>query len=180
MVGSRQQLAKVSINSIKVGEAVVAPVLSARNLGAWFDSHLDMSTHISKTCGFAIYYLYSIRHIRKFLSKEHTEQLVHVFIASRLDYCNSLLYGVPDCQIMKLQRVMNASARLIHCAPKFRRITPILMELHWLPVRARIEFKILLITFKVIKGLAPKYLADLIQFSCCQTLIYVVIATEFS
>ena len=57
---------------------------------------------------------------------------------------------------------MNASARHIYCAPKFCRITPILMELHWLPVRARIEFKILLITFKVIKGLAPKYLSDLI------------------
>ena len=162
LVGSRQQLAKVSINSIKVGEADVAPVSSARNLGAWFDSHLDMSTHISKTCGSAFYYLYSIRHIRKFLSREHTEQLVHAFITSRLDYCNSLLYGVPDCQIVKLQRVMNASARLIYCAPKFCRITPILMELHWLPVRTRIEFKILLTTFKVVKGLAPKYLSDLI------------------
>ena len=84
--------------------------------------------------------------------------------SSQVDWtnCISLLYGVPDCQIMKLQRVMNVSARLIYCAPKFCRITPILMELHWLPVRARIEFKILLITFKVIKGLAPKYLSDLI------------------
>ena len=109
LVGSRQQLAKVSINSIPVGEADVAPVSSARNLGAWFDSHLDMSTHISKTCGSVFYYLYNIRHIRKFLSREHTEQLVHALITSRLDYCNSLLYGVPDCRIMKLQRVMNAS-----------------------------------------------------------------------
>ena len=156
LVGSGQQLAKVSINSIKVGEADVAPVWSARNLGAWFDSHLDMSTHISKTCGSTFYYLYNIHHIRKFLSREHTEQLVHAFITSRLDYCNSLPYGVPDCQIMKLQRIMNASARLIYCVPKFCRITPILMELHWLPVPPLIEFKILLITFKVIKGLAPK------------------------
>ena len=58
---------------------------------------------------------------------------------------------------------MNASARLIYCVPKFCHITPILKELHWLPVRARIEFKILLITFKAIKGLAPKYLSDLIE-----------------
>ena len=58
---------------------------------------------------------------------------------------------------------MNASARLIYCAPKFCHITPILEELHWLPVRARIEFKILLMTFKAIKGLAPKYLSDLIE-----------------
>ena len=163
LIGSRQQLAKVSIDSIKVGDADIAPVLSARNLGTWFDSHLEMSVHISKTCSSAFYYLYNIRHIRKYPSKEHTEQLIHAFVTSRLDYCNGLLYGVPECQIKKLQRVMNASARLIYCVPKFCHITPILKELHWLPVRARIEFKILLITFKAIKGLAPKYLSDLME-----------------
>lgn len=163
LIGSRQQLAKVSIDSIKVGDADIVPVLFARNLGCWFDSNMDMSTHISRTCCSAFYYLYNIRHIRKYLSKEHTERLIHAFVTSRLDYCNGLLYGAPECHIKKLQRVMNASARLIYRSPKFCHITPILKELHWLPVRARIEFKILLITFKVIKGLAPKYLCDLIE-----------------
>ena len=154
LIGSRKQLAKVTINSIKVGDADIATVSSARNLGAWFNSYMDMATHISKTCSSAFYYLYNIRHIRKYLSKEHTEQLIHAFITSRLDYCNSLLYGIAEYQIKKLQRIMNASARLIYCAPKFCHITPILKELHWLPVRARIEFKLLLITYKVVKGLA--------------------------
>ena len=163
LIGNRQQLAKVSIDSIKVGDADIAPVSSARNLGTWFDSHMEMSVHISKTCNSAFYYLYNIRHIRKYLSKEHTEHLIHAIVTSRLDYCNGLLCGVPECQIKKLQRVTNASARLIYCVPKFCHITPILKELHWLPVRARIEFKILLITFKAIKGLAPKYLSDLIE-----------------
>ena len=149
------------MSTIKVGDADIAPVSSARNLGTCFDSHMEMSVHISKTCSSAFYYLYNIRHIRKYLSKEHTEQLIHAFVTSRLDYCSGLLYGVPECQIKKLQRVMNASARLIYCVPKFCHITPILKELHWLPVRARIEFKILFITFKAIKGLAPKYLSDL-------------------
>ena len=125
---------------------------------------MEMSIHIFKTCSSAFYYLYNIRHIRKYLPKEHTKQLIHAFVTSRLDYCNGLLYGVPECQIKKLQHVMNASARLIYCAPKFGHITPILKELHWLPVlRVRIEFKILVITFKAIKGLAPKYLSDLIE-----------------
>lgn len=75
--------------------------------------HLDMGTHITKICNSAFYYLYNIRHIRKYLSRESTEKLVHAFISSRLDYCNSLLYGIPDYQISKLQGVMNASARLI-------------------------------------------------------------------
>ena len=163
LIGSRKQLAKVTINSIKVGDADIATVSSARNLGAWFNSYMGMATHISKTCSSAFYYLYNIRHIRKYLSKEHTEQLIHAFITSRLDYCNSLLYGIAEYQIKKLQRIMNASARLIYCAPKFCHITPILKELHWLPVRARIEFKLLLITYEVVKGLALKYLSELIS-----------------
>ena len=119
LIGSREQLAKV-------GDADIAFVLSARDLGTWFDSHMEMSIHIFKTCSSAFYYLYNIRHIRKYLPKEHTEQLIHAFVTSRLDYCNGLLYGVPECQIKKLQHVMNASARLIYCAPKFGHITPII------------------------------------------------------
>ena len=145
IIGTRQQLSKVSIQSIKTGQTLVSPVASASNLGTWFDTHLDMGTHITKTCSSAVYYLYNIRHIRKYLSGESTEKLVHAFISSRLDYCNSLLYGIPEYQTMKLQRVMNASARLIYRAHKFCHITPILAELHWLPVRYRIHYKILLI-----------------------------------
>ena len=163
IIGTRQQLSKVSIQRIKVGQAEVSPVFSARNLGTWFDTHLDMGTHITKTFSSAFYYLYNIRHIRKYLSRESTEKLVHAFISSRLDYCNSHLYGIPEYQTRKLQRVMNASARLIYGAPKFCHITPLLAELHWLPVRAKIQCKILLITYKILHSYAPKYLSDLIS-----------------
>ena len=84
-------------------------------------------------------------------------------ITSKLDYCNSLLYGVPDYHMQKLQRVMNASVRLIFCEPKHCDITPLLQQLHWLPIRLWIEFKILLITFKALQGSARKYLIDLIS-----------------
>ena len=163
VIGTRKQLSKVSVSSIRVGDVDVIPVHSTKNLGSWFDSHMDMATHITKTCGSAFFYLYNIRHIRKYLSSECTKKLIHAFITSRLDYCNSLLYGVPDHHMQKLQRVMNASARLIFCAPKHCHITPLLQQLHWLPIRLRIEFKILLITFKVLQGSAPKYLIDLIS-----------------
>ena len=94
---------------------------------------------------------------------ECTEKLIHALITSRLDYCNSLLYGVPDHHMRKLHHVMNASARFIFCAPKHCHITPLLKQLHWLPIRLRIEIKILLITFKVLQGSAPKYLIVLIS-----------------
>ena len=89
---------------------------------------------------------------------------VHAFITSHVDYCNSLLYGLPNYQLNKLQRVLNASARLVCNAPRFCHISPLLCGLRWLPVKARIEFKILLITFKAIHSLAPKYLCDLLTF----------------
>ena len=80
-----------------------------------------------------------------------------------MDYCNSLLYGIPEYQTRKLQRVLNASAKLNYRAPKFCHITPLLAELHWLPMRARIHYKILLIIYKILHGHAPKYLSDLIS-----------------
>ena len=96
---------------------------------------------------------------------EYTEKLIHAFITSRLDYCKSLLYGVPDHHMQKLQYVTHASAQLIFCAPKHCHIMPLLQQLHWLPICLCIEFRILLITFKVLQGSAPKYFIDLICFT---------------
>ena len=76
---------------------------------------------------------------------------------------NSLLYSVLEFQIKKLQRLMNASAQLVYCTPKYCHITPLLRKLHWLPVRMHIDFKILLITFKILQGLAPSYLKNLVS-----------------
>ena len=111
-VGTRQQLAKVNNNCIRAGSTNVCPVTVARNLGSWFDEQLTMSTHISKLCGVAFYHLHNIKRIRKYLSRESTEMLDHAFLTPRVDYCNSLLYGLPNYQLNKLQRVLNASARL--------------------------------------------------------------------
>ena len=119
-----------------------------------------MAIHILKTCNSAFYYLYNLRRIRKYLSKDNTKTLVHAFISSKIDYCSSLLYGLPEYQLNKLQCV-NMCARLICNESKYCHITPLLVDLHWLPVKFRIEFKILLIVFKIFRGLAPSYLSFL-------------------
>ena len=125
-LSNKQQLAKVDINNITVGESVVNTKPIVTNLGSWFDSQLSMSTHISKLCSSAFFHLHNmyIRRIRKFLSPVETNSLVHAFVTSRVDYYNSLLYGLPASQLNKVQRVLNTAARLVFCAPRFSHITP--------------------------------------------------------
>ena len=103
ILGTKQQLAKVNNDNIKVGSGNVSPVPVVRKLGSWFDSQLTMSSHISKLRFVAFYHLYSIRRIRKYLSQEVTERLVYAFITSRIDYCNSLLYELPNSQLAQIQ-----------------------------------------------------------------------------
>lgn len=88
--------------------------------------------------------------------------MVHAFITSRLDSCNSILYGLPEAELSKLQRIQNTAARLVARVKKSDHISPVLHNLHWLPVRSRIVFKILLITFKALHGQAPIYITELL------------------
>ena len=163
VIGTRQRLKKVSIDCLTIGaEKILVAEKPVKNLGVWLDSKLLMDADITKTCAAAFYYLYNIRRIRRYLSKESTESLIHAFISSRLDYCNSLFYNIPAYQLEKLQRIQNAAARLILKESKFCHITPLLMTLHWLPVEYRIHCKILLLTFKAITFLAPSYICDLV------------------
>jgi len=86
--------------------------------------------------------------------------VVQAFISSRLDYCNSLLCGIAGNLLQKLQSVQNAAARLIMRTGKRQHITPVLRELHWLPVRQRIDFKMVVLVYKALHGQLPQYLAD--------------------
>ena len=105
------------------------------------------------------------------LPTKTSDTLVHAFITFKLDHCNSLLYNVPKYVIKKLQSVQNAAARLITGSRKYDHITPILFDLHWLPVSERIKFKILLLTHKALHQQSPIYIQDLIRrYSTSRTL----------
>ena len=152
-----------SIAGIKVVDCVVDPADSARNLGVIFDKHLSFKQHISNIVRSANLGIHNISRIRKYLSMPTARRYTQLLITSRLDFCNSLLIGLPAASISKLQRVQNSAARLVTRSRRSEHITPVLRDLHWLPVPQRIEYKVLMITFKAIHGLAPVYLRDLIS-----------------
>ena len=104
------------------------PKSSARNLGVIFDECCNMVEHVNKICKTSCYHLRNISKIRKYLTEETTEILVHAFVSSKLDYCNSLLYGLPKHMISSLQSVRKTAARIVTLTKKFDHITPVLIQ----------------------------------------------------
>ena len=146
--------------SLTFGNVEVNACKTARNIGVVFDSTLTMEKHVKNITQSAFMHLKNIWRVRRYLNQKSAETIVHAFITSRLDYCNGLLYGLPKYMIKRLQYVQNAAAKVVTSMGKFEHVTPILRDLHWLPVATRIEYKIILITYKALHGMAPKYLRD--------------------
>ncbi|KAI2646730.1 RNA-directed DNA polymerase from mobile element jockey [Labeo rohita] len=135
---------------------------TVKSLGVILDSNLSFENHISHVTKTAFFHLRNIAKLRNMLPVSDAEKLVHAFMSSRLDYCNALLGGCPASLINKLQIVQNAAARVLTRSRKYDHITPILKSLHWLPIRFRISYKIALLTYKALNGLAPVYLTSLL------------------
>lgn len=138
------------------------PSNQVKNLGVIFDSELNFIPHIKNITKTGFYHLKNIARVRPFLSRANTETLMHAFISSRIDYCNALLSGLPKRNISGLQLLQNSAARVLTKTRRRAHITPVLKSLHWLPVCFRIDFKILLMVFKCLRGLGPSYLSELL------------------
>ncbi|KAK3545757.1 hypothetical protein QTP70_011417 [Hemibagrus guttatus] len=148
--------------AISLSNSMISPTASARNLGVTMGNQLSFSSHVTNVTRSCRFLLYNIRRIRPFLSTQATQVLVQSLVISRLDYCNSLLAGLPLNAIRPLQMIQNAAARLVFNLPKFSHTTPLLHSLHWLPVAARIRFKTLMLAYKAKNGPAPSYLKALV------------------
>ena len=98
VIGTRQQLDKVSLDEMTIGHTKVKTTTTAKSLGVWFDRNMKFDTNITKICTMGHFYLYNIRRIRKYLTYESTRALTQATIIARLNYCNSLLYGCSDGQ----------------------------------------------------------------------------------
>ncbi len=127
------------------------------------DSNLSFENHVSHVIKTAFFHLRNIAKLQNMLSVSDAEKLVHAFMTSRLDYCNALLGGCPASSINKLQIVQNAAARVLTRSRKYDHITPILQSLHWLHIKFRISYKILLLAYKALNDLASAYLTNLLS-----------------
>ena len=123
---------------------------------------MNMSADLSKVIKFANYHLRNIGKLRKFLNTDTTKSAIVSLVTSRLNYCNGLLYGITDELLCRLQKVQNNAARVVSGLKRYDHITPSLKDLHRLPIRKRIQFKIQLLTFKLMQGCAPVYLRELL------------------
>ncbi|KAK3527079.1 hypothetical protein QTP86_008796 [Hemibagrus guttatus] len=148
--------------AISLSNSMISPTASARNLGVTMDNQLSFSSHVTNVTRSCRFLLYNIRRIRPFLSTQATQVLVQSLVILRLDYCNSLLAGLPLNAIRPLQMIQNAAAWLVFNLPKFSHTTPLLRSLHWLPVAARIRFKTLMLAYKAKNGPAPSYFKALV------------------
>ena len=163
---SKYSRSQKSFISLHFGDDLIQPSLHVRDIGAILDCTLSMIPQVNSVCKSAFYQLRNIARIRKYLSPKTTELLVHAFVSSKLDFCNSLLYGIPKHLLRKLQSVQNAAACLVTSSSKFDQVTPLLMQLHWLPIAERIKVKIVLLIFKGLHDLSPSHIKELLTSYC--------------
>ena len=161
--GFRTQISKCLINSIDVVGNEIERSGVIRYLGGFLDTQFSLRSHVTKKCAIASGNLAKIRSIRRFLTQEACAIVIHGLVTSHMDYANGILLNVPDITIKPYQRLQNMSAKIILNRTKHSSTTEALKILHWLPVRARINFKILSLTHQCIHGTAPDYLKSLIN-----------------
>ena len=158
----RTSLPDPTPTSIRVGQSDIPFAAQAKNLGVTLTSTMSMDSHVSNVCKSAYIELRRISSIRHYLTVDATKVLVCAFVLSKLDYCNSLFSGCPQYIIDKLQRVQNCAARLILKRRKRDHVQPLLRQLHWLPVRSRIEYKLSNLCFNHFAKSSPAYISDLL------------------
>ena len=153
--GTTHQLNKCLIDSIDVNGDLITRSEIVRYLGVFLDQLLNFKAHMKQKCRTAMSNLMWIRNICKFLTKDTCTTLMLGLVVSHLDYCNSILARVPKVTLNQLQRVQNMAAKVTLGHDKSASSNEALIDLHWLPVAQRIDFKVATMVFKCLKGEAP-------------------------
>lgn len=159
LIGHERQRSKyLAMFPVDLLGVQTGPAKTARNLGVIFDKNFSFRSHVSAVCKSCRYHIRDLRRIRRYLTLDSAKLLAHALVSSRLDYCNSLLFGIADKEIKRLQCIQNSLARVVTKKPLMTSSIPLLRSLHWLPIKFRIKFKICLLTYNTLNEKQPGYL----------------------
>lgn len=161
-VGREIDYGRLGVQSLTVNNIDIPMSKCVKNLGVLLDSELMMRDQIKHIVQVAGYHLKNLAFVRKYLDENIMKKLVHNHVMSKLDYCNSIYYGLPNYLLKKLQLIMNRAARLIKGRSRRERITPALIQLHWLPIKARIIYKQCVMVYQALKYGKPNYICDML------------------
>lgn len=161
--GNKVQLAKCQIGNILVGNERINCSPYIRYLGGFLDENLNMKEHVKRRACNAMYNLRKLKAIRKYLSIETSKIIASALVLSHLDYANILLLNSPNSTIKSYERIQNMCAKIVLNRNKYSSSKEALKELHWLPIKERIKYKLLCIVHSCKFGRAPKYLKNLLH-----------------
>ena len=160
VIVSPQQEGKFTIPGIRVGDSLILPTNQVHNLGIVFKEHLNMQAEINSICHSVYLHLCNIGQVCSVLSQEVTQRLIHAFITSYVDCCNTLLDKVSQSLTDKLQWILNSAARILILAyTQVAHMTPVCRELYWLPVSGRVDYKTLVLMYTALHSLNPQFAA---------------------
>ena len=142
---------KITIQPISVGDCLIEPSPTVRNLWVIFDQDMNLQPHVQRVCQTCYMHLRNIAVIRGAPTMKSAECLIHALASSKLDFCNSLLAQLSGKTLGKLHTVQNSTARILTCVSQYEHITPIC---HGLPVASRIKYKVLLLVYKALQNAA--------------------------
>ncbi|KAF7246169.1 THO complex subunit 1, partial [Varanus komodoensis] len=140
-----------------------------RSLGVLLDPELSLEAQVTAVARNAFLQLRLINQLRPYLEYDCLATVTHALVTSRLDFCNALYVGLPLKTVRTLQLVQNRAARLLTGTGRYAHMTPVLRQLHWLPIEARAQFKVLIMTYKALNGLGPGYLNERLRICTAST-----------
>jgi hypothetical protein len=160
---SKRRQSYANLSSINVAGTTINLNSTTKLLGVTLDENISLNSHVSAVCKASWFHLRALKHIRNSITTDTAKSIGHALVSSRLDYANSVLHGSSNKNFQKLQRVQNALARIVcsKCAYPVHS-SNLLKELHWLPIKQRVSFKLATLAFKCRTNLAPLYLSELL------------------
>ena len=163
LIANRNVSAALSDISLKLGELSIQRSTSIKNLGVTFDDSLTMYSQVNAICKSVNFHIRNFWRIRRFITTEACHHIVRGLVLSRLDYANSLLFGAREADLTRLQRLQNKAARLVLSCGRDQSSTDLFRELHWLPVKQRIIYKLMLYFYKALNDMAPCYISAMVH-----------------